>query len=113
MAKRQTEYYRKEIKRLAEKIKNGYQPEKIFIFGSFAEGKINPNSDVDFLIIKKTAKPRLERQREVARLLLDRLIPVDILVFTPREAAERKALGDNFIIDILKTGKLIYAKRKQ
>mgnify|MGYP001570522130 CR=1 FL=1 len=112
MAKRQIEYYQKEVKRLAEKIKNDYQPEKIFIFGSFAKGKINPDSDVDFFIIKKTAKPRRERQREVARLLLDRRIAVDVLIFTPREAASRKAMGDNFIIDILKTGKLIYAKRK-
>lgn len=49
MAKRQIEYYQKEVKRLAEKIKNDYQPEKIFVFGSFAKGKINPDSDVDFL----------------------------------------------------------------
>lgn len=113
MAKQQIKYYQKEVKRLAGKIINGYRPEKIFIFGSFAKGKIKPDSDVDFFIIKKTIKPRLARQREVSRLLLDRLIPLDVLVFTPREAAERKALGDNFIIDILKTGKLIYAKGKQ
>lgn len=112
MTKKQVKYYQKEVERLAEKIKKSYRPEKIFIFGSFAKGKIKPDSDVDFFIIKKTSKPRLERQREVNRLLLDRLIPLDILVFTPEEAAERKALGDSFIIDILKTGKLIYDKRK-
>ncbi|MFH1233054.1 MAG: nucleotidyltransferase domain-containing protein [Patescibacteria group bacterium] len=110
MSKQQIIYYQKEVERLAEKIKNNYQPEKIFIFGSFAYGKINSDSDVDFFIIKKTVKPRIERQREVARLLLDRCIAVDVLIFTPKEISKREEMGDSFIIDILKTGKLIYAK---
>mgnify|MGYP001560838858 FL=1 len=112
MSEKQEKFYKKEVERLSERIKNDYRPEKIFVFGSFARGKITADSDVDFFIIKKTAKPRSERQREVSRLLIDRQIPVDILVFTPSEVERRKKMGDFFVIDILKTGKLIYAKRQ-
>ena len=99
-----------EAKRLIDKIKNEYKPEKIFIFGSYAQGKITPDSDVDFFIIKKTNKIRRERNREVSRILIDRQIPVDILVYTPAEVTKRKKIGDFFISDILNAGKLVYAK---
>jgi len=104
------ELFQKEVEKSVDKIKKQYKPEKIFIFGSFANGKITPNSDLDFFIIKKTIKPRRERQREVSRILIDREVPIDILVFTPSETEKRTKLGDPFILDILNSGKLVYAK---
>lgn len=104
------ELFKKEVNKYVDKIKKQYKPEKIFIFGSFASGKITPDSDVDFFIIKRTRKPRRERQREVSRILIDREVPVDILVFTPAETERRRKLGDPFILDILNSGKLVYAK---
>ena len=77
---------------------------------SFATGKITPDSDVDLFIIKRTTKPRGQRQREVSRLLIDREVPIDILVYTPAETERRRKLGDPFILDILNSGKLVYAK---
>ena len=102
--------FNKEVKRLTLKIQKEYKPDKIIIFGSFASGKITPDSDVDFFIIKKTAKLRRERNREVSRLLIDRQVPVDILVYTPSEVRKRKEMGDCFINNILYSGKLVYAR---
>ena len=61
-------------------------------------------------IIKRTAKTRRERQREVSRIWIDREVPVDILVLTPAETARRMRIGDPFILNILNSGKLVYAK---
>ncbi len=105
------ELFKKEVGRFVDKIKAQYKPEKIFVFGSFASGRITADSDIDLFIIKKTTKPRRERQREVSRLLLDREVPVDILVFTPGETKKREKLGDPFILDILNSSKLVYAKK--
>jgi predicted nucleotidyltransferase len=102
--------FNKEVKKSVEMIKNQYKPEKIFIFGSYASGKFAPGSDIDLFIIKRTGKPRRERQREVSRILIDRQVPVDILVFTPAETEKRKRIGDPFILDILNSGRLVYAK---
>jgi len=105
------ELYKIEVKKSVDKIKTQYKPEKIFIFGSYASRKIASGNDIDFFIIKKTGKTRRERQREVSRILIDREVPVDILVFTPAEAAKRKKIGDPFILNILNSGKLVYGKR--
>jgi predicted nucleotidyltransferase len=104
------ELFKKEVKKSVDRIKTLYKPEKIFVFGSYASGRITADSDIDFFIIKKTTKARRERQREVSRILADRQIPVDILVFTPSETEKRRKIGDPFILDILNSGKLVYAK---
>ena len=104
------ELFNKEVERSVDKIKKQYKPEKIFVFGSFVSGRITADSDIDFFIVKKTTKARRERQREVSRILIDREVPVDILVYTPAETARRQKIGDPFILDILNSGKLVYAK---
>ena len=102
---------KKEINKIKAKIIQRYQPEKIIIFGSFAWGKPGSDSDLDIFLLKKTKKTPRERRLEVGRILLDRRIPIDILVYTPREAKNRLELGDFFIEEIFKKGKLIYEKK--
>ena len=43
----------KEIQRITEQIIKEYKPDKIILFGSAARNDMKPDSDVDFLIIKK------------------------------------------------------------
>lgn len=102
----------KEIKKITQKIVENYKPEKVILFGSFAWGKFTPDSDVDFFIVKKTKKSKLERIYEVDKFLFDRDIPIDILVYTPKEVEERLELGDFFVEDIIKKGRLIYERKK-
>jgi predicted nucleotidyltransferase len=42
----------KKIEEIASKIAEGFNPEKIILFGSYALGNPNRNSDLDFLIVK-------------------------------------------------------------
>jgi predicted nucleotidyltransferase len=99
---------KEEIKKIIDQIKDKYKPKKIILFGSFAWGKPNKNSDIDLLIIKDTKKDYYQRIPEVRSLLhnIDRAF--DILVMTQKEVAKRLKLGDFFIEDILKKGKVIY-----
>ncbi|MEA1962739.1 MAG: nucleotidyltransferase domain-containing protein [Patescibacteria group bacterium] len=100
----------KEIQRITNQIKKKYKPEKIILFGSCAWGKPNKDSDVDLFIVKKTKEVRTKRHLKVDRMLLDRIIPLDILVYTPEEIKERILLGDFFIKNIMRQGKILYAK---
>ena len=99
----------KEIKKIVRQIARKYKPEKIILFGSFAWGNPTQDSDVDLFIVKNTKKAKGERLAKVEEILSDRKIPLDILVYTPNEVKERLSLGDFFIEDIVKKGKLIYA----
>ncbi|PJB49372.1 MAG: hypothetical protein CO103_05980, partial [Chloroflexi bacterium CG_4_9_14_3_um_filter_45_9] len=42
------------LKKVAERLKNDYQAEKVILFGSHAKGEATWESDVDLLIIAPT-----------------------------------------------------------
>lgn len=83
-----------------------YQPEKIILFGSYAYGKPNRDSDVDIAIIKSTSDSFHERQKKV-RLLMRTTTPVDVFVFTPEEF-EKAAKNNLLVKEIATMGKVIY-----
>ncbi len=85
-----------------------YQPERIYVFGSFAREEEDELSDLDVVVIKRTAQPFLERLREVSRLLPADLGAVDILVYTPEEFVRMLANGNAFAEMIVEEGRLIY-----
>ncbi len=101
----------KKINKMVREIVKEYQPEKIILFGSYAWGKPNEDSDVDLFILKNTDKPRLERERELRKSLFSSDFPLDIIVYTPKEA--EKSINENrnlFIEDIVRNGKILYKK---
>ena len=96
------------IRAVAQRIVEHFQPEKIILFGSYAYGHPKPESDVDLLVIMDTPL-RTRRQRlEISRALSPRPFPLDVIVRTPRELAERIAMGDLFLAEILTRGKVLY-----
>ena len=99
------------ILEMVEKIKQGYQPEKIILFGSYAYGTPQRDSDIDLLIIKETAERPIDRRVEVSRMVSDpnRLIPFEPMVLTPAELEKRIQVGDQFVQEILKKGEVLYA----
>jgi len=97
-----------EINSIARQIIEKYHPEKIILFGSSARGETGPDSDIDFLVVKKdTPDLGRERSRELRRLI-EKHWAVDFLVYKPEELQEREELGDPFIRAVLKQGKIIY-----
>ncbi|MBI5417073.1 nucleotidyltransferase domain-containing protein, partial [Candidatus Poribacteria bacterium] len=69
---------------IVEKIKIGYKPDKIILFGSYAKGQTDSDSDIDLLIVKNSKIRRDERDKEIRKLLEEIKFPLDIFVYTPR-----------------------------
>jgi uncharacterized protein len=83
-------------------------PEKIILFGSAVQGKMSLDSDVDLLIIKKdTPLYGSDRIRELSRMI-DRNVPLDLLVYHPEEFEKRLEMGDPYLKAIMKEGKVLY-----
>lgn len=101
----------RKLKKITKRIVAHYSPEKIILFGSYAWGKPNKDSDFDLLIVKKEKKNLLKEQQKI-REIIDGEIAADILVFTPKEIKKRLAMGDFFFEDIIKKGKYFYGKRE-
>jgi len=97
-------------KRIQKLIKSllPYKPERLYLFGSWAQGEEDELSDVDIVIIKETATPFLDRLREVAKLLPAEIGGVDILVYTPNEFAVMRREGNAFAEMIAEEARLIY-----
>ncbi|MEP6958644.1 MAG: nucleotidyltransferase domain-containing protein [Nitrospirota bacterium] len=102
----------KELNRIMEILIREYQPEKLIVFGSAAQGEFHPWSDLDLVVVKKTEKPLLERIEEVLRLVRPK-VGLDVLVYTPEEV---EALVDErrvFVLDeIIYKGAVAYERRK-
>ncbi|MDP1714904.1 MAG: nucleotidyltransferase domain-containing protein [Anaerolineales bacterium] len=99
-----------------ERIVSMLKPEKIVLFGSYAGGIPNHDSDVDLLVILELNGDYKEKYRAISMLLYPRQFPVDIILKTPKEAAEALKGGkDNtfFIREILKKGKVLYDRNKR
>jgi predicted nucleotidyltransferase len=97
------------IKKIVRKIKKEYQPEKILLFGSYAYGNPGKDSDIDLFIIKESNKRRIERFCEVRRIVRDIMgVSIQPVVFTRSEIEKRLQIGDDFIVEILKYGKVLH-----
>jgi predicted nucleotidyltransferase len=100
--------FEKEIESITAQIVEKYKPEKIILFGSVARDKSSSDSDVDLIIIKKdTPLYGADRIRELSKMI-DRNIPLDLLVYRPEEFEKRVKLGDPFLKAILREGKVLY-----
>ena len=95
---------------IVQRIVKRFRVEKIVLFGSYAKGAPNPDSDVDLLVVMESKEPMSQRIRRVTEVAKVRFLPMDILVRTPAEIDERLAKGDFFIAEILNQGKVLYQR---
>jgi predicted nucleotidyltransferase len=84
---------------------------RVILFGSRARNEEREDSDVDlFVIVPGQAEERDEKRRAISLALLDRWIPLDIIVRTEDDVRRSTSLGDPFIVDdILREGRVLYA----
>jgi predicted nucleotidyltransferase len=100
------------IQNIVQVLVREYQPDRIILFGSYAYGQPDGQSDVDLLIIKNTERPFHKRWAEVCRLVSDlrRGVPFSPFVITPEELEKRLALRDPFFQEILEKGEMLYVR---
>ncbi len=96
---------------ITARIVERYEPDRIILFGSRSRCEETGGSDIDLLIMKESIDRPIDRRRDVERLLLDRVVPVDLFVYTPEEVRYLFSLGSPFIEEIMETGRLLYMKK--
>ena len=98
------------IRAIAKHIAERYNPEQIILFGSHAYGKPTAWSDVDLLVVMDTPKGEMEAILDVVKSLPDVEFGVDIIVRSRDVLEKRKRLGDWFLREITKRGKVLYER---
>ncbi len=100
------------LNEIVEKLQREYKPLKIILYGSYAYGTPNVDSDIDLLILKNTSERSIDRFVKVKKIIYNpkRKIPITPLIYSPDEVKERLRIGDDFIKEILNKGVTLYEK---
>jgi predicted nucleotidyltransferase len=96
------------IRRLAQRIAERFQPEQIILFGSYAYGQPDADSDVDILVVMP-ARNEIDQSIRIWNTV-DPPFAVDLIVRTPPNLRWRLEEGDWFLREVVTQGKVLYEK---
>lgn len=85
------------------------RPRRVVLFGSYAHGTPVPESDVDLLVVMDTPLPEMEQAIRLCQEI-DYHFGLDLIVRTPANLERRLALGDSFLAEALRDGRVLYER---
>ena len=98
------------LQEITQRIVEGFNPEKVILFGSQVAGTSRADSDIDLLVIMDSQLSALQRAVEVKRACRPRYVSMDVLVRTPEELTTRLQQGNLFLRQILEQGRVLYER---
>ncbi len=101
-----------EIRSYVKRLVAECGPERVVLFGSYADGSATDDSDVDLLVIMDHEGRNIEKSVAIDTRL-DRGFPLDLVVRKPAELRRRLRQGDVFLSSILSRGKVLYERQRQ
>ncbi len=94
-----------------------FEPDKIILFGSYAYGTPNDESDIDLFLLKDDLAKKDVRtyqlllQKSLLEIQKKYLIGIDLFVDSSGRVKNRiKNVNDQFYIEIMNKGNVLYAK---
>ena len=107
------------INNIIEKLKS-INPYKVILFGSYAWGKPDKDSDIDLIVVTNDEfMPNNFKEKSEIYLLVSKhlrtireKIPIDLIVYTRPMYKKFNELGSSFSKEILKKGKVLYETDK-
>lgn len=99
----------KDIRQYANAIVRTFNPERVVLFGSYAEGHPTEDGDVDLLVVMSHKGRDVEHAFEIRRTI-PRTFPLDLVVRTPEGVQHRLRQNDTFLTAIWRTGKTLYER---
>jgi predicted nucleotidyltransferase len=100
-----------QIQTFVNEIAEGYLPDKVYLFGSYANDTATDDSDIDLFIIKSTNFKKTERNIQVRNAIKTYpYVGLDIIVYTPEELQSGMQDVVNIGKEAIKNGKLLYER---
>jgi len=96
-----------QIHDFSQSIVEKFCPERIILFGSYAYGQPNQDSDVDLLVVMPFEESPVQKAIEIRRAVRAPFA-LDLIARTPQYLQKRLEMGDFFIQEILEKGRVIY-----
>lgn len=102
---------RQKIQAFVDEVARRFVPERVVLFGSYAYGQPNADSDVDLLIIMRHQGPGAEQAAHIRRTVRAGF-PMDLIVRSPATIRQRVKMGDSFVREIMEKGQVLHEARR-
>ena len=98
------------LRRITALIVQSYDPKTIVLFGSYAKGQENSESDLDILVIGDIRTSRILLSQELRQLVYGFPIRIDLHFITPEEVKDEMRSPYGFLSSALASGVSLYSK---
>ncbi len=95
---------------IVQRIVQASDPDKIVLFGSYAQDTASPDSDLDLLVVLSHADRLRQDSWRIRRALRGLLIPVDIVVATSEQVKRLGQTPGLIYRTVLQEGKVLYER---
>lgn len=104
---------KKILQEATRRLVSKFQPERIILFGSYARGTADEQSDADILVVCPVKKNRIKAMVEMDSVLEGLKMARDIVVLTPKEFEIDKEIPGTIARYANKEGKLLYERKQK
>lgn len=98
------------IEEYGRQIGREFGAELVILFGSYAQGIVTEDSDVDLLVVANTNLPPRQRYTAVRRLVANAPASFDIIVKTPEEYTRWRSVVNHIVYFADKYGRILYER---
>ena len=97
----------KSVQKIVWQIVEHFFPQKVILFGSYADGTPTEDSDVDLLVVMEVDEQPIHAAAQIAATV-DHPFPLDIIVSTPSQLKASFDRKGNFATRVLTKGIVLY-----
>ena len=90
------------------RIVDALAPERVILFGSYAERRATVDSDIDLLVVTERPVSRKERLARTQDLFRDMPLPVQVITISRQEFEETRDVIGGIAYPATKYGRVIY-----
>ncbi len=101
-----------QLKAMLQDIQEVMNPDRIVLFGSYAAGTADKDSDVDLLVVADTDLSSPERYVKVRGALAEYPASFDIVVKTPEEYERSRSVVNHIVYFADRYGKVLYDRQR-
>lgn len=98
------------LNEMVQRIVGRFHPDRIILFGSYANGEPTYDSDLDILVVMPVEGSRRSKANEIDLALADRTVPVDVIVVTPDQFEKQRDVIGTIVREAVREGKTVYER---